>query len=286
MEGIEIVITPRLIERIVLGLLIIALAVLLVIKWNGNGCEIAKNETSTTTTTPVQTVPVVNQSQNNTNATKANGLCTNQAKDQDETDVDCGGSTCDPCDDEFATCNLDKDCATGMYCYQHIKCMKPTCSDGVKNQDETNIDCGGKCDGYWWTSDSKCHITQEPSGKLDIKLTASVGKSELSGNAILNSLTMTLDNGLSKTLFLKADIYALTANGKPVFSDQEGNNIPIETVELDGVSSGGKLTKVINFQNSTRKTLVGVKSTDAYQLMVEFHDQENTLIAKKSWTNG
>jgi len=163
--------------------------------------------------------------------------------------------------------------------------MKPSCDDAVKNQDETNIDCGGTCGGYWWTSDSKCHTTQEPSGKLAITLSASVGKSELSGNAILNSVTMNLDNGLANTVFLKANIFALTASGKPAFPDQEGNNIAVETVDLEGIASGTKLTKTVDLENNTRKTLVGIKSTDAYQLMVEFRDQSNDLVDKKTWTN-
>ncbi|MBN2142619.1 hypothetical protein JW711_04785 [Candidatus Woesearchaeota archaeon] len=37
---------------------------------------------------------------------------------------------------------------------------KETCNDGVKNQDEDGIDCGGKCGGYWY--DNRCNaITEE-----------------------------------------------------------------------------------------------------------------------------
>jgi len=32
-----------------------------------------------------------------------------------------------------------------------------TCDDGVKNQDETKVDCGGICGGYWY--DNSCHPT-------------------------------------------------------------------------------------------------------------------------------
>ncbi len=49
---------------------------------------------------------------------KPEETCSDGIKNQDETDIDCGG-ICDPC---------------------------PTCSDGIKNQDETDIDCGGICD--------------------------------------------------------------------------------------------------------------------------------------------
>ncbi len=67
--------------------------------------------------------------------------CTDQIRNGDETDVDCGGS-CKQCSDG-KRCQLDSDC-TNNYCYQGI-CKTPTCSDGVKNQGETGIDCGGPC---------------------------------------------------------------------------------------------------------------------------------------------
>ncbi|EYF08637.1 lamin tail domain-containing protein [Chondromyces apiculatus] len=55
-----------------------------------------------------------------------------------ETDVDCGGPTCD-------------DCATGQLCTDNGDCIgglcattcQPTCSDTLKNNAETDVDCGG-----------------------------------------------------------------------------------------------------------------------------------------------
>ncbi|MBW2991474.1 TIGR02186 family protein [Candidatus Woesearchaeota archaeon] len=35
--------------------------------------------------------------------------------------------------------------------------IKETCSDGVRNQDEVGVDCGGVCGGYWY--DNACHST-------------------------------------------------------------------------------------------------------------------------------
>ena len=67
--------------------------------------------------------------------------CTDQIRNGDETDVDCGGS-CDQCGDG-KRCTLDSDCANN-YCFQGI-CKTPTCSDGIKNQGEKGIDCGGSC---------------------------------------------------------------------------------------------------------------------------------------------
>jgi LPXTG-motif cell wall-anchored protein len=67
--------------------------------------------------------------------------CTDQIRNQDETDVDCGGP-CKQCADT-KRCKLDSDCANN-YCFQGI-CRTPTCSDGIKNQGEKGIDCGGSC---------------------------------------------------------------------------------------------------------------------------------------------
>jgi len=74
--------------------------------------------------------------------------CTDGTRNQDETDVDCGGSLCGACaigDD----CLSDSDCDTGLCDDETSTCQDPgdTCSDGALNQDETDIDCGGSiCD--------------------------------------------------------------------------------------------------------------------------------------------
>jgi hypothetical protein len=80
-------------------------------------------------------------------------------KDGNETDVDCGGgpfmgaAACSPCGDgkmcKFGDDCVDKVCGlpdggttdggtTGT-------CQAPTCSDGVQNGTETDLDCGGSC---------------------------------------------------------------------------------------------------------------------------------------------
>lgn len=56
----------------------------------------------------------------NPNGLCATPTCSDDVQNQDETDVDCGGS-CDACE-------------------------TPSCTDGELNQDETDVDCGGACD--------------------------------------------------------------------------------------------------------------------------------------------
>ena len=82
--------------------------------------------------------------------------CSDGAKNQDESDVDCGGS-CQKCK-ETGLCVSDTDCATG-WC-NGGKCVKPSCFDHLKNQDETDVDCGGICapcgEGMNCTKDAGC----------------------------------------------------------------------------------------------------------------------------------
>jgi len=71
--------------------------------------------------------------------------CSNNVLDAGETRVDCGGS-CDSC-----TCEEDDDCTTTDQVCVDGACENPcegsacgpTCSDGEKNGDETDDDCGG-----------------------------------------------------------------------------------------------------------------------------------------------
>jgi len=70
--------------------------------------------------------------------------CDDGVKNADETDLDCGGATCAKCDVQ-KTCADSTDCASGV-CAEGSggkRCQAPTCSDGIKDGDETDVDCGG-----------------------------------------------------------------------------------------------------------------------------------------------
>jgi len=66
--------------------------------------------------------------------------CTDHVKNGNETDVDCGGSTCPPCADT-QHCAAPTDCKSGN-CVA-MTCVAATCMDHIKNGKETDIDCGG-----------------------------------------------------------------------------------------------------------------------------------------------
>src|SRR5437868_5626641 len=72
--------------------------------------------------------------------------CHDGFRNGSETDIDCGGDFCGPCG-QGGFCAVNRDCATG-FCSAGV--CAPTggggsCSDGVKNGPETDVDCGGSC---------------------------------------------------------------------------------------------------------------------------------------------
>jgi len=78
-----------------------------------------------------------------TGGTTTPSSCTNNKRDSNESDVDCGGtSKCGACDSGLR-CTTDGDCQSD-FCKQG-RCADPTCGDGVRNEGETGTDCGGPC---------------------------------------------------------------------------------------------------------------------------------------------
>ena len=67
--------------------------------------------------------------------------CTDKQKNQDETDVDCGGAICMQRCGATKACMGNSDCVSNI-CNGNI-CQSPTCMDTVQNQGETDVDCGG-----------------------------------------------------------------------------------------------------------------------------------------------
>jgi hypothetical protein len=73
--------------------------------------------------------------------------CSDGLKNQDETDVDCGGKVCERrCAFTPAqSCRGGTDCISGVCDPLALVCAAPSCDDGVLNGAETDLDCGGNC---------------------------------------------------------------------------------------------------------------------------------------------
>ena len=70
--------------------------------------------------------------------------CFDEEQGEEETDVDCGGPDCPPCEAD-QSCAVETDCASSV-CADGV-CQAASCGDGVTNGDETDTDCGGgTCD--------------------------------------------------------------------------------------------------------------------------------------------
>ena len=64
--------------------------------------------------------------------------CMDDLFNQDETDVDCGGPTCDPCASGL-DCLVATDCIDGVC--EDGACQEPSCYDDVENGSEDGVDC-------------------------------------------------------------------------------------------------------------------------------------------------
>ncbi|MGM5482697.1 MAG: hypothetical protein ACQESF_04505 [Nanobdellota archaeon] len=102
--------------------------------------------------------------------TKTGVSCFDDIKNQEETDIDCGGN-CKGCK-EGKQCKKDSDCLSG-YCESGV-CKAPSCQDGMKNQNEEGVDCGGVCKPCSKESsqeDEEYTLSKEQKSNLDDKLT-------------------------------------------------------------------------------------------------------------------
>jgi len=72
--------------------------------------------------------------------------CDDGVTNGDETDEDCGGTSCEARCEDGDACRVGADCVSRV-CIGEV-CIAPSCSDGIRNGDETDRDCGGsECDG-------------------------------------------------------------------------------------------------------------------------------------------
>ncbi|MFT4311221.1 MAG: hypothetical protein ACMXX7_01190 [Candidatus Woesearchaeota archaeon] len=67
--------------------------------------------------------------------------CSDGFLNQDETDIDCGGSSCPSCS-VGRMCKVDSDCLSGN-CADG-RCQEPSCNNNKTDGDQTDVDCGGE----------------------------------------------------------------------------------------------------------------------------------------------
>jgi hypothetical protein len=282
MEGVEIVIKPIHLERVIYSIIIIVLVVLLITHWDGGSCDPDKEADAKANTLTGAGLNQTNQTANVSAAAQPASLCANSIKDQDETDVDCGGTTCTKCDDG-KLCIANKDCENN-YCHMGIRCQTPTCTDGFKNQNEAQVDCGGVCGGYWY--DGECNDEPKPqySGKVEIsgiKVTKGVNPS--SGYARITNITFSVLNGKVEDISVTAYVYLEDSSGSNYQGEdrETGEPIPFYTEELPLLALGEDYTVEVN----KPFTLTATETNDRYSVVVELLDVDDKLLDTDTWTN-
>jgi hypothetical protein len=84
--------------------------------------------------------------------------CGDNVVNGEETDVDCGGQICTPCN-PGRHCLVNSDCRSKI-CTANV-CAADSCSDGILNGSESDVDCGGPdcppcADGRTCAGDNDC----------------------------------------------------------------------------------------------------------------------------------
>lgn len=129
-----------------------------------------------------------------------------------------------------------------------------TCSDDIKNQDETDVDCGGVCasiNGEYFY-DGECHMNPEPeepelSGEFELEITdVETEKSETSDAYKISEFTAEVHNGMSNDEFLSIRAFVKTLSGRTLlqygveYDDEEKPYIG--PFDLGEVESGETIT--------------------------------------------
>ena len=88
------------------------------------------------------------------------GTCKDGSKNGSESDIDCGGSACAPCEVDKA-CNGPLDCLEAVCDPATKLCVAPTCNDGALNGTETFPDFGGPMCPANTVLGAACHVPED-----------------------------------------------------------------------------------------------------------------------------
>jgi Ca2+-binding EF-hand superfamily protein len=138
--------------------------------------------------------------------------CTNGLKDGQESDLDCGGSTCSKCKDTKA-CASKTDCASDV-CYK-TKCVSYT--NSKQDGDETDIDCGGSAPNKC-SIGKKCLVAGDcASGNCDKSVCKLPSPTVTCRDGKKNNLETCTDGGGAECV----SVSRLCATGQPCKKDED-----------------------------------------------------------------
>ena len=106
--------------------------------------------------------------------------CTDNKKNVNETDIDCGGPCAAKCQPGKG-CGVDGDCGSKFCAATDLKCVVDPCTDQKQDGQETDVDCGGACS-------TKCGATKGCKANVDCSTTFCDGKACVSDPCVDNQL--------------------------------------------------------------------------------------------------
>lgn len=220
--------------------------------------------------------------------------CSNNQKDLFEADKDCGGPCGNKCKNG-AMCKVNEDCTSGA-CGEGGVCSVPTCDgdeqckgdgakcdttnhvcmycgDGIKNNDESDVDCGGSCstkcvNGLQCRSNSDC-ITNECGG--DGKCTGEVPEKAKLSDLVINEVLVNADTNKKFT----------NLNGEKQCEFIEIVNISSKTVDLSSIT-----VHAVNMSETSPKETLNQKLEGYYlpsKHALVMHDLKQCPLSLKSW---
>lgn len=158
-----------------------------------------------------------------------------------------------------------------------------TCDDGIKNQDETAIDCGGSCttvNGKYWYDDA-CHKTAKLSGEMSFKITeVNEEKSPTSDAVKIKSIKVQITNGLEDSLLDGyLEIYAKSTSGI-LLNQYTDVDVPYALITLPTIKSGATYSGELDVSGSYLNPTVGYSIGDDFKIEVKLYDEDDDLKAK------
>jgi|GEM_PF-2247340 len=141
--------------------------------------------------------------------------------------------------------------------------MVETCSDGKKNQDESDIDCGGAvcrscadgkkcvsaadCQSNSCTAGGLCAAAPKLTGEVDVTFKDVQYTGTSNTSAKINGVTLTIFNGKSSTANLELEIYPKTSDdffylNQIQKNEAAGYELPYATLTVPPIASGKTLT--------------------------------------------
>jgi len=259
---ISITVKPIYLERLLYWIIIIVLAVLLALAW--------MDDDNADTTTPSDSKGAV--------TTPPAGT---------------GGTTTPPPQETTATPEPPKE----------------TCTDGTKNQDETDVDCGGVCTkcgsgkacsvaadcigGYCVSG--KCTSTAPVvlSGEVDLLVTNAKTTESASGALKLTSVSYKVTNGLDKPQEFIAKLFIRKAGSLDICYNQLDYdtecNDPYAEFSIGSLKSGASVTKTDFDLKDYYRSPVGnyivdssAKNPATFQVVIYLYDEDGNEINEES----